>query len=141
MRLRPVEDADLDALFDQQSDRAAADLADVSSRERPAFDELWTQMRASPEVLLRVIDVDHEVAGYVFTFVRDGQRLVGYWLGREFWGRGLATQALAGFLPLVNERPLRATVAPANGASVRVLEKNGFRLLHEEPESLVFQLD
>ena len=140
MRLRPVEDADLDALYEQQSDRAAAELADAPTRERPAFDELWAGLRANPDVLIRVIDVDGQVAGYVFTFVRDGERLVGYWLAREFWGQGLATRGLAEFLPLVEERPLRATVARANRASVRVLEKNGFRLLREEPESLVFEL-
>jgi len=40
---------------------------------------------------------------------------------------------------VVDERPLRATVAPANAASIRVLEKNGFRLLREEPDTLVFE--
>jgi RimJ/RimL family protein N-acetyltransferase len=141
MRLRPVEDADLDALFEHQSDRATAEFAGVPTRKRPEFDELWARMRANPEILIRTIEDGGQVAGYIFTFVRDGQRLVGYWLGREFWGRGLATRALAEFLPLVEERPLRATVSPANRASVRVLEKNGFRLLRKEPGSLVFQLD
>jgi len=140
MRLRPVEDADLDAIYMHQSDRAAAQLADVPTRERPAFDEHWTRLRANPETFIRTIDEDGEVAGYIFTFIHDDQRVVGYWLGREFWGHGLATAALAAFLPLVDERPLRATVAPANKASVRVLEKNGFRLLREEPEVLTFEL-
>jgi RimJ/RimL family protein N-acetyltransferase len=140
MRLRPVEDADLDAIYMHQSDRAAAELAAVPSRERPAFDEHWARLRAKPDTFIRTIDEDGEVAGYVFTFIHDDQRVVGYWLGREFWGHGLATAALAAFLPLVDERPLRATVAPANKASVRVLEKNGFRLLREEPEVLTFEL-
>jgi RimJ/RimL family protein N-acetyltransferase len=67
--------------------------------------------------------------------------VIGYWLGREHWGRGIATDALREFLELVDERPLQATVAHANHASVRVLEKNGFRLLRVEPEELVFQLE
>ena len=140
MRLRPVEDADLDAIYEHQSDREAAALADVPSRDRPAFDEHWARIRANPETFIRTIHEAGRVAGYVFTFIHDDQRVVGYWLGREFWGRGLATRALAEFLPLVDERPLHATVAPANLASVRVLEKNGFRLLREEPRSLVFEL-
>jgi RimJ/RimL family protein N-acetyltransferase len=140
MRLRPLEDADLDALYEHQSDRAAAELADVPSRERPAFDQLWQGMRANSQIVIRVIEDDGAVAGYTFTFIRDGQRVVGYWLGRRYWGRGLATRALAEFLPLVEERPLQATVSPANRASVRVLEKNGFRLLREEPGSLIFEL-
>lgn len=140
MILRPVENSDLDAIFEHQSDRAAAELADVPSRERPAFDEHWRRIRSDPETSIRVIDDDGAVAGYVFTFIHDGRRVVGYWLGRAFWGRGLATRALAEFLPQVEERPLQATVAPANRASVRVLEKNGFRLLREEPEGLTFEL-
>ena len=94
-----------------------------------------------PAILIRTIEHDGRVAGYVFTFISAGQRVVGYWLGREHWGRGVATEALRDFLPLVPERPLRATVAPANQASVRVLEKNGFRLLRAELRSLVFELD
>ena len=29
---------------------------------------------------------------------QDGRRLIGYWVGMEFWGRGLATRALAEFV-------------------------------------------
>jgi RimJ/RimL family protein N-acetyltransferase len=140
MRLRPVEDADLDAFYEHQSDRDAAELADVPRRDRPAFDQHWARIRSDPETLIRTIESRDGVAGYVFMFISDGRRVVGYWLGREHWGRGLATQALAEFLPLVEERPLYATVAPANRASVRVLEKNGFRPLREEPKAILFEL-
>jgi RimJ/RimL family protein N-acetyltransferase len=51
---------------------------------------------------------------------------VGYWIGREFWGRGLATQALAELAGLVDARPLHAHVVKHNVASIRVLEKCGF---------------
>jgi RimJ/RimL family protein N-acetyltransferase len=141
MRLRPLEDADLDAIYEHQADRAAAELAGVPSRERPAFDDHWRRIRADPDTFFRAIEEGGQVAGYIFTFIHDGRRVVGYWVGREFWDRGLATQALAEFLPLVEERPLQATVALGNRASVRVLEKNGFRLLREEPEEFVLQLD
>ena len=140
MRLRPVEQPDLDAFYEHQSDVEAAALADVPSRDRAAFDVLWARLQRDPAILIRTIDDDGAVAGYVFTFISAGQRVVGYWLGRAHWGRGIATAALGEFLPLVDERPLRATVAPANRASVRVLEKNGFRLLREQSRSLLFQL-
>ena len=140
MRLREVADADLDAFYVHQADRDASLLADVPMRERDAFDVLWARLRSDPEIVIRTIETDGQAAGYVFTFINAGSRVVGYWLGREFWGRGLATQALADFLEIVAERPLRATVAPANTASVRVLEKNGFRLLREEPDNLFYEL-
>ena len=66
------------------------------------------------------------VAGNVLMFPHAGQPEVGYWVGREFWGRGVATRALAEFLRLVARRPLHARVATDNAASLRVLEKCGF---------------
>ena len=57
---------------------------------------------------------------------QDGRLLVGYWVGREFWGRGLATAALAELGAEIPERPLHAWVASSNVGSIRVLEKCGF---------------
>jgi RimJ/RimL family protein N-acetyltransferase len=140
VRLRDVTDADLDVFYAHQADAGASALADVPSRDREAFDAHWKRIRNDPETLILTVDLDGEVAGNVLTFVRDDERVVGYWLGREFWGRGIASAALAAFLEIVTERPLRATVSPGNPASARVLQKNGFRLLREEPESLSFEL-
>ena len=35
----------------------------------------------------------------------------GYWLGKEYWGKGIATQALAEYINVVKIRPLMAHVA------------------------------
>jgi RimJ/RimL family protein N-acetyltransferase len=141
MKLREVADSDLDAFFDHQADRQAYEVADVPTRARPAFDVHWARIRGDRHVVIRAIEVDGEVAGHVLSWKRDdGVRLVGYWLGREFWGRGIASEALAAFLEVVRERPLQATVAHGNPASMRVLEKSGFRRLREEPASVVFEL-
>ncbi len=89
----------------------------------------WARSRANPTGVLRTIVVGGEVAGNVVSWVQAGSRLVGYWVGREFWGRGIATAALALFLDEVTERPLHAYVATSNVGSIRVLEKCGFRRL------------
>jgi RimJ/RimL family protein N-acetyltransferase len=138
--LREVVDADLDAFFEIQADRVAVELADVPSRDRPAFDEHWARIRTDPETVIRTIDLDGVVAGNVLSFVLDGKRVVGYWIARELWGRSIATEALAALLEIVTERPLYAEISPGNDGSGRVLEKNGFRLLREEPDSLFFEL-
>lgn len=140
MRLRAVKDADLDALFEQQADRASYELADLPPRDREAFDAHWARIRSDPTVTLRTIDLDGQVAGHVLSFERDGTRLAGYWLGREFWGRGLATQALAGLLEIDAHRPLRAEVATNNAASMRVLEKNGFQRVGEIGDGYAYEL-
>jgi ribosomal-protein-alanine N-acetyltransferase len=55
---------------------------------------------------------------------------VGYWLGEAVWGRGLASAALAGFLPWAAETfglsRFVGHVFSSNPASMRVLEKCGF---------------
>ncbi len=42
--------------------------------------------------------------------MQTGQREVGYWFGRQYWGKGVATRALAAFLDHVAVRPLYAHV-------------------------------
>ena len=130
--LRDVEDADLPIFFAHQADPVAARMADFPSREHDAFTAHWARIRADDSVWLRTIVVDGQVAGNVLSFERDGVREVGYWIGREFWGRGIATRALAQFLALLPMRPLYAVLASTNVASRRVVEKCGLTLLAEE---------
>jgi RimJ/RimL family protein N-acetyltransferase len=57
---------------------------------------------------------------------------IGYWLGEEFWGRGIATQVLkqmteAAFVEGELKKLFAPVLAP-NRASARVLEKSGFHL-------------
>ena len=66
------------------------------------------------------------------SFQQLGRPLVGYWIGKEYWGRGIATRALSEFLNHVTARPLHARVAKHNRASIRVLEKCGFRICGED---------
>ena len=140
VRLRPVEDRDLPVLYEHQRDADAASLADVPSREWDAFVAHWARIRADPANETRVVDVDGEVAGNVLSFVRDGRREIGYWLGREFWGRGLATAAVQALLDEISERPLYGYVARRNAASRRVLEKCGFTVDHEEDDGVMLVL-
>jgi RimJ/RimL family protein N-acetyltransferase len=72
------------------------------------------------------------VAGNVVSWAADGDRLVGYWVGKPFWGRGIASEALAQFTAVDTRRPLHALVAEHNAGSRRVLEKTGFRVIGEE---------
>jgi RimJ/RimL family protein N-acetyltransferase len=82
-------------------------------------------------VAKKTILLDGQVAGNIGSWPQDGVRLVGYWVGKEHWGRGVASRALAEFLRVVTERPLHAHVAKHNVGSIRVLEKCGFVLESE----------
>jgi RimJ/RimL family protein N-acetyltransferase len=125
--LRPVEDADLPILYAHQADPEAAAMAAMPSRERAAFDEHWARIRLAPATMIRTVLAGGIVAGNVLAWrADDGATLVGYWIGREQWGRGVASAALAAFLEELSTRPLWATVALDNPASRRVLAKCGF---------------
>src|SRR5688500_429667 len=133
VRLREVEPNDLTIFYEQQLDAAATRMAAFPSRDRAAFDDHWaTNILGSPAAVIQTILVDGQVAGNIGSWPQDGARLVGYWIGNEYWGKGVATRALAAFLHLVTERPLHAHVARHNIGSIRVLEKCGFSLEREE---------
>jgi RimJ/RimL family protein N-acetyltransferase len=129
--LRNVTKEDLPVFFSQQLDPEATRMAAFPARDRDAFTAHWTKILADPSVILRTVVSDGEVAGNIVSFESSGKRLVGYWIGRSFWGRGIATRALAAFLEHVGTRPLHAYVAKSNVASIRVLEKCGFTMIDE----------
>jgi RimJ/RimL family protein N-acetyltransferase len=74
------------------------------------------------------------------SFEMEGKREVGYWVGREYWGKGIATKALKKFLEYEKRRPLYGYVAIHNKGSRRVLEKCGFEFYAEEGNDVVFIL-
>jgi Acetyltransferases, including N-acetylases of ribosomal proteins len=127
--LRPVKLADLPTFFEHQADPAAARLAAFPSRDRDAFFTHWTtHVLGNPANASRTILFNDQIAGNIgaWTDPATHDRLVGYWIGREFWGRGIASAALSQFLEYERTRPLLACVAAHNRPSIRVLEKTGF---------------
>lgn len=135
VRLREIQNADLPIFFEQQLDRQAIKQAAFTSEDpadRAAFDAHWARIRADDQILLRTILLGDQVAGYLASFERFGTREISYWLGRPFWGCGVATSAVQAFLQIITLRPLYARAASDNLASLRVLEKNGFRILRHE---------
>ncbi len=126
VRLRPVEDDDLPIFLAHQDDPIAAAMAAFPTRAPDAFYAHWAEIRAEPTNITRTIVADDEVAGDIVSWLADGERDVGYWVGRSWWGRGVATAALRLLLEEIPERPMIAHVAPDNIGSRRVLEHCGF---------------
>jgi RimJ/RimL family protein N-acetyltransferase len=138
--LRDVGEADLPVFFEHQLDPEATRIADFPSRDWEEFVAHWHKILGDESVIKQTILFEGEVAGNVVSFVSSGEREVGYWIGREYWGKGVATRALAAFLDLERSRPLYAHVARHNAASIRVLENCGFRTMGEEPGGLILVL-
>ena len=83
-------------------------------------------------VIFKAIVFDGKVAGSMVSWIMEGEWEVGYWLGKEYWGKGIATQALSEYVKIVRTRPLYAHVARHNIGSRRVLEKCGFKVIGED---------
>jgi RimJ/RimL family protein N-acetyltransferase len=135
LTLRQVTPDDLPIFFEYMRDPVAVRMAAFTAKnpdDRAAFDAHWARILADDRNLIRTILVDGNVAGNVSSYVGDVGLEVTYWLGREFWGRSIATAALAAFLKLQTARPIFARAAKDNAGSLRVLEKCGFAIIGED---------
>ncbi len=101
-------------------------MAAFPSRDRDAFRAHWAKILRNQTVITKAIVYQSQLAGNVVSFDNSGQRLLGYWLGREYWGKGIASAAVADFLKHEKIRPLQARVAKHNIGSIRVLQKCSF---------------
>lgn len=144
--LRDVEPADLEEFFAQEHDPEAARRSKFPPRERDTFMTHWaTKVLGDPTVFVQAITVDGELAGNAVAWWDGERRFIGYWLGRQYWGRGIGTLALALFLEREKARPLHADPFAGNTGSVRLLERHGFRrtgtVWHGEQEHIMLVLD
>jgi RimJ/RimL family protein N-acetyltransferase len=124
--LRDVQESDLPILFEYQRDPEATRMAAFPARSHDDFMAHWAKIMADQTTILRAILFHGEVAGSIVAWRQAGMLKVGYWIGRPYWGKGIATAALSQFLVQITERPLHAHVAKHNVASIRVLQKCGF---------------
>ncbi len=133
--LRDVIDEDLSVFFAQQLDADANRMAAFTSQDptdKAAFMAHWATIRGDDSVTTKTIVVDGQVAGHVLRFDEAGHPEVSCWLGKDYWGQGIATIALAAFLDHARARPLYARAAKDNVASLRVLQKCGFMIIAED---------
>jgi len=133
--LRDVIEEDLPIFFEQQLDPAANYMAAFTARDptdRDAFTAHWIRILGHEGITKKTILFEGRVAGHILSFEQLGKPAVAYWLGREYWGKGVATQALSMLLNHVTVRPLYARAAQDNVASIRVLGKCGFTISGED---------
>lgn len=130
--LRDVLETDLPIFFKQQLDPKAVRMAAFPARDRDAFMAHWAKIKADENTIAKTINFHGQVAGYIVKWEQSGNQKVGYWLGKVYWNKGIASAALLQFLQHVKVRPLHAHVAKHNSASIRVLQKSGFKISGED---------
>jgi RimJ/RimL family protein N-acetyltransferase len=135
--LRDAALKDVPAFYRMHADPEANKAGDFTPRSKPDFFKHWRKVLGNRLNLKKTVVADGKVAGYVVSFYRTGtgkpkKREIGYWIAREHWGRGLATEGLRLLLREHRLRPLYARVAKTNPASRRVALKCGFRKWKED---------
>ncbi len=141
LSMRPLQREDAPALAQLGTDEVFELVPEI---ETPFDAREWVERKLENEqpaichvVLLRETGVP---IGYVQANIMAGKTnyeiIIGFWLGRDYWGNGYATEALSAVLENLTEvetetkklRPLFALVHERNSPSIRVLEKCGFTL-------------
>ena len=133
--LRNVVNDDLPLFFEYQLDPEANHMAAFTAKDptnQEAFMAHWHSILAEETNIIQTILCNGQVAGSVSSYLDEGKPEVTYWLGKEYWGNGIATWALREFLANHNPtRPIYARVAKDNLGSRLVLEKCGFTIIGE----------
>jgi RimJ/RimL family protein N-acetyltransferase len=127
--LREVYESDIAVLFEHQLDTVSnwqVAFTHEDPTDENAFNEHISKVLSDETVVMKTIIQDNEVAGYMTKYVLDGAPQIGFVLGREFWGKGIATESLREFLSIISDRPIYARTAFDNEGSMRVLQKLGF---------------
>jgi RimJ/RimL family protein N-acetyltransferase len=152
--LRPLVDADIDAIYEQMKDSESLRMAAFTAEDpadRQAFSSTGRGSVMTKAGVQRFIEADGTIAGTIGSFIIDDQTEVTYWIDWALWGRGIASAALQSLLSMAAERPVFARAASDNAASLRVLEKPGPRRIGvdcgfargrgEEIEETILRLD
>ena len=137
LRLRPLAEKDLDQLVTLIGDwEVARWLARVphpygAEDARKFIGEVGRRMAQMRELHYGIALRDEDLLiGGMGLVAGDQSDELGYWIGRPYWGRGYAGEAVPPLLSLAFNRLQRtrvfARILPDNHASRRLLEKLGF---------------
>jgi RimJ/RimL family protein N-acetyltransferase len=133
--LRNVIEDDLPIFFKHQQNREANHMAAFTSRDPSNWDSFtthWKKILTDKDIMKQTIIIENNVVGHILRFEQFGEPEVSYWIGKEYWGKGIATKALREFLKHITIRPLYARAAKDNAGSLKVLEKCGFVITGED---------
>jgi ribosomal-protein-alanine N-acetyltransferase len=145
---------DLHHLYQIQLDDDANHMAAFTSESGKEFSlyfEKYAKHLDDPNISMWTIRLKQRIVGSVAKFVIAEDAGITYWIDKEFWGQGIATEALMQLLQHETVRPIYGYVAFDNSGSQRVLEKCGFRKIgsdkgfaearQAEIEEYIYRLD
>jgi RimJ/RimL family protein N-acetyltransferase len=134
VKLRDIRERDLPIFFEHQKDPIANQMAAFTSKDPTDWKQFlkhWNRILADKSIMKMSIIHENSLVGHITCFKMFEEREISYWIDREYWGKGIATEALKQFLPMITIRPLYARAAKDNIGSRLVLEKCGFEITGE----------
>jgi RimJ/RimL family protein N-acetyltransferase len=133
LRLRLLKSSDASEIArllsnDSEAVQMSASMTDPMTEEA-ALD--WIERRTSPDqhVFAILLASSGEFLGSIGLGGPRERCYLGYWIGRQYWNRGYATEAVRGLIEYarwLGIPSLEADTFPNNPASARVLAKTGF---------------
>ncbi|MED3394933.1 GNAT family N-acetyltransferase [Bacillus wiedmannii] len=135
--LRNVIEDDLPIFFKHQQNCEAnymAAFTSIDPSDRDSFTSHWNEILTDKDIMKQTIIFENNVVGHISRFEQFGEPEVSYWIGKEYWGKGIATKALREFLKYITIRPLYARAAKDNAGFLKVLGKCGFAINGEDSE-------
>jgi [ribosomal protein S5]-alanine N-acetyltransferase len=140
IRLRHLEESDIDALYAIFSDAEAMRFFGIVPFAKPADAENYlAEIHAHFEKKTLFqwgisLKPDDKIIGTTTLFHTDEKNRraeIGFALNRRFWGKGYVTEAVNSLLKFafeeLNLHRIEADVDPRNAPSIRVLERFGFQ--------------
>src|SRR5699024_12417923 len=106
--LRNVNEDDLPIFFKHQRDSEANQMAAFTSKDPNdwnSFAEHWNKILTNKNIIKQTIIVENTVVGHIVHLEQFGEPEVPNWIGKEYWVKGIATNALREFLK-------QATICP-----------------------------
>ncbi|GLQ17511.1 GNAT family N-acetyltransferase [Maritalea porphyrae] len=140
LELRPIELADLADLVQLANNKKLADVLARLPHPYTSEDGLYfinDHANGTDERVWAICKRKGPMMGVVgIAQNADGQGELGYWLGEEFWGQGIGSQAIGALMDefdiAVPELELHARCLKSNLASKALLEKVGFEVTGEQ---------
>lgn len=136
LKLRRLTIDDIDALVNYLNDASVTQF--LSSNIPSPYsqeDALWFITKGSLEnAMVRAIDRNGKLCGVIGVYLKQGEYAhcaeIGYWLGKQFWQQGIATESVKKFVDEIFSKTLISRiynpVTSENIGSIKVMEKAGF---------------
>lgn len=121
---------DLETLFVFQTDKDGIQMAAFTAKDpndKEFYMEKWTKIVENPDIKMLTLRFKNEIVGSVIHFDVMDETHISYWIDKQHWGKGFATEGLKAFIKDSVKRPLFARVAYDNFGSQKVLENCGFQ--------------